>query len=503
MALMRSLLVLAVTAADGAGTVGSAEIGDFRAAFPKLKNAILPKFLKPKFLKPLGRRRLQDIPTAVPAGCEEACPGASEYLTAVTGMMGQSMSPGDVDITAMLQLACDHMDFSICAAAEPACEMGGDEEGSSDAQSSDVAAEIASQRCFCGACNHAYMEMAVQMSAMVESTMMEGEMSGDGSGPMQVDEPMMSVVCLDHSQPWCAAADSPWTAQTGCGNEQPVCADGAPPIFESSGPAAHGGSPGMDTDMMAGMEQMCGMFRVAADMMQCATEQEECDLAAMGTEIGGIEEMDMDMLTAMCPEPEPGPEPEPSPANEANDDAGHGGHVGGHALVESIVSVVMSLEVQDSAAFVENPESAAVVARGIAEVASVDAEDVTVVLTVASPDSEHRRLTDVRRLAGSVNVDASIRVSDAAAAHALTASVAAVSDSAMAASLNTALALAAMPDVTVSGLEAAAAVANSDAEDDTEFDSSSAAVSAPAAGALIVLAAQSLFCAAGVAQSLF
>merc|ERR1719329_906619 len=131
---------------------------------------------------------------------------------------------------------------------------------------------------------------------------------------ISVGEPMMVLVCDDHSSPSCATAGILWIPGSGCpDNEPPVCDDSTEPRFASSyshsdshtggvhAAPHHGSSPGMDEELST--VQMCGMFRAVAAMMQCA-DHDECASAQLDMGMGmDMDDEQMEMMTARCPEP--------------------------------------------------------------------------------------------------------------------------------------------------------------------------------------------------------
>jgi len=143
----------------------------------------------------------------------------------------------------------------------------------------------------------------------------------------------------------------------------------------------------------------------------------------------------------------------------------------------------MSLEVADPAGFVVNPASKAAVEQGIASAASVTADKVDAVLTVA-----RRRLWDepARRLAGAVNVETTIHVEDANSVATLQSTVNSIESDTMATALNTALQSANLPTVEVAALSAVVApTPNQAAAANTEDSDSGARRAATAVAAAL------------------
>lgn len=133
------------------------------------------------------------------------------------------------------------------------------------------------------------------------------------------------------------------------------------------------------------------------------------------------------------------------------------------------VAVSVELSVSDPQGFVNNPASKEAVEAGIADAANVAADAVEAVLTVARRlEEEPRHLQGT----GTVNVDATIHVADAATVATLKDSVNSIETAEMATSLNTALSGAGINPVAVAVLDAvtaptptARAVARADATD--------------------------------------
>lgn len=103
--------------------------------------------------------------------------------------------------------------------------------------------------------------------------------------------------------------------------------------------------------------------------------------------------------------------------------------------------MVLSLAVADPVAFVADDTSPAIVSQGVATFAGVDVSNVTVSLSVV-----WRRLSVARSLAGIVAADASIAVEDIDAANLLATDFASIEPTALASSVNEALASAGKAD---------------------------------------------------------
>merc|ERR1711865_1035153 len=150
------------------------------------------------------------------------------------------------------------------------------------------------------------------------------------------------------------------------------------------------------------------------------------------------------------------------------------------------VKVTMELTVEDPQAFVNNPNSARAVAKGIADtLPAVDPDDVEVVLSVAPARrlGNHAGTSTTAptgsagtSTSGTVIVDATIQAEDAASVQTLQTAVQAISETAMTQSLNVAI-----TDAGIAGVTVDVAAGSLAAEPAAPAGTDSTATTAPAA----------------------